>query len=348
MVPQPMASGGVYDHHGEYQLRGAISEIELVESLAAKLAAGKELGGAVIADYGCAQGRVTNLLIGRAIERIRADRLEAALTVLHNDLLSNDWTTFLKHLSASDSYLSIPGGPITPLISAISFYEPVAPPHIVDLGLSFAAAQWLASPGPADAGTALYFDQLDGTARERMADQAHADWTTFLRRRADELAAGGRLVVNLMGVPDGGTAAGHDAWGMVRAICVELAGESLLDPADLARYVIPIYERTEGEVRRPFAEGIGERLELEDLQIAPVENPAAVAYREDGDAAKFARDFTAFFRAFSEPSLRAGLAASGEAIEELYKRLQSRLEADADTFAFEVNAVTAVIARSAE
>jgi len=254
MAPQPMVSGGVYDHHSDYQLRGAISEIELVESLAAKLAVGEELDGAVIADYGCAQGRVTNLLIGHAIERIRADHLEAALTVLHNDLLSNDWTTFLKHLSASDSYLSIPGGPITPLISAISFYEPVAPPHIVDLGLSFAAAQWLASPGPADAGTALYFDQLDGAARERMADQAHADWTTFLRRRADELAAGGRLVINLMGVPDGGTAAGHDAWEMVRAICVELAGEGLLDPADLARYVIPIYERTEEEVRRPFAE----------------------------------------------------------------------------------------------
>ncbi len=156
--------------------------------------------------------------------------------------------------------------------------------------------------------------------------------------------------LNLMGIPDGGSAAGHDAWRMVRAICVELAGEGLLDPADLARYVIPIYERTEEEeeVRRPFVEGFDERLELEEMQIAPVENPAAAAYREDGDATKFARDFTAFFRAFSEPSLKAGLAASGEAIEELYKRPRSRLEAGADTFAFEVNAVTAVIARSAE
>lgn len=348
MAPQPMVSGGVYDHHSEYQLRGAISEIELVESLAAKLAAGEEPGGVVIADYGCAQGRVTNVLIRGAIERIRAEQPEVALTVLHNDLLSNDWTTFFKHLRASDSYLSIPGGPITPLVSAISFYEPVTPPHIVDLGLSFAAAQWLASPGPTDAGTALYFDQLEGAARERMADQAHADWTTFLRRRADELAASGQLVVNLMGIPDGGTAAGHDAWGMVRAICVELADEGLLDPAHLARYVIPIYERTEEELRRPFVEGFDGRLELKEMQIAPVENPAAAAYRKDGDAAGFARDFTAFFRAFSEPSLEAGLAASGEALEELYKRLRSRLEADADTFAFEVNAVTAVIARSAE
>lgn len=343
-MPQPMASGGVYDHHSEYQLRGALSEIGLVESLAAALAPREERGGLVIADYGCAQGRVTNLLIKGGVERIRESYPEIPLSVLHNDLLSNDWTTFLGHLRAGDSYLSIPGGPITPLISAISFYEPVTPSHIVDLGLSFAAAQWLASSGPTDAGTALYFDQLEVATREQMAEQANADWTRFLRRRAEELAPTGQLVVNLMGIPDGGTAAGHEAWGLVRAICVELADEGLLDRGRLEEYVIPIYERTVEEVRRPFSEEVGERLELREVQIAPVENPAAAAYRESSDATAFARDFTAFFRAFSEPSLKAGLAASGDAIEELYKRLQSRLEDEADTFVFEVNALTAVVA----
>jgi SAM dependent carboxyl methyltransferase len=343
-----MASGGVYDHHSDYQLRGAISEIGLVESIASTLAPGKERGALVIADYGCAQGRVTNLLIKRAVERIRAGYPEIPLSVLHNDLLSNDWTTFLGHLRARDSYLSIPGGPITPLVSAISFYEPVAPTHIVDFGLSFAAAQWLASPGPASGGTAVYFDQLEGAAREQMAEQAHVDWTMFLRRRTEELAPAGRLVVNLMGIPDGGTAAGHDVWGLVRAICVELAGKGVLDSDRLDEYVIPIYERTVEELRRPFSEGIGERLTLQEVQIAPVENPAAAAYLENGDAAAFARDFTAFFRAFSEPSLTTGLAASSEAIEELYKRLQSRIEDAADAFAFEVNALTVVTARRAE
>jgi SAM dependent carboxyl methyltransferase len=343
-----MASGGVYDHHSEYQLRGAISEIGLVESLAAALAPREERDGLVIADYGCAQGRVTNVLIKRAIERIRASYPEIPLSVLHNDLLSNDWTTFLSHLRASDSYLSTPGGPITPLVSAISFYEPVTPPRIVDLGLSFAAAQWLASPGPTTGGTALYFDQLEGATREKMAEQADADWTRFLHRRAEELVPGGQLVVNLMGIPDGGTAAGHDVWGLVRVICVELADEGLLDPDRLDEYVIPIYERTVEEVRRPFSEGIGERLELRKVQIAPVENPSAAAYRESGDATAFARDFTAFFRAFSEPSLKTGLAAGDDAIDDLYRHLRSRLEDEADTFTFEVNALTAVVARRAD
>jgi SAM dependent carboxyl methyltransferase len=338
-----MASGGVYDDHSDYQLRGAISQVEIVESVAAELVPDQERGGLVIADYGCAQGRVTNMLIHRAVERIRASHPDAPLSVYHNDLLTNDWATFVGHLRTEDSYLSIAGGPITPLISAISFYEPVAPRHIVDLGISFAAAQWLAAPGPTNGGSALYFDQLEGLARAEMAAQAHADWTSFLSLRADELAPGGRLIVNLMGIPDGGSAAGHELWGHVRAICVELAAEGLLEPKRLDQYVIPIYERTVEEVRRPFDEEIGDRLELRGAQVAPVENPAAAAYRQNGDAAAFACDFTAFFRAFSEPSLAAGLAASDEAIEELYRRVQSRLEGEANTFVFEVNALTAVI-----
>ncbi len=341
-----MASGGAYDHHSDYQMHGAMSEVELVDSLAAELTADPERGDLVIADYGCSQGRVTNMLIRRIVERIRSGYPDTPISVCHNDLLTNDWTTFLGHLRADDSYLSIPGGPITPLISAISFYEPVAPRHVVDFGLSFAAAQWLASPGPSNAGTALYFDQLEGSAREEMAAQADRDWTRFLERRADELAPGGLLVVNLMGIPDGGEAAGKEAWEMTRSICVDLADEGLIDREMLEAFVMPIYERTAEEVRRPFLGEVGERLELRSERIEGVENPSTAAFRRDGDAAAFARDFTGFFRAFSEPSLREGLGASDAGIEELYRRLQRGLEEAAETFVFDVNALTAVISRN--
>jgi salicylate 1-O-methyltransferase len=344
-MPVPMQSGGVYDHHSDYQLRGAISQFDVIDSIAAELVPDDERGGLAIADYGCAQGRVTNLLIRRAIERIRASYPDLPLSVFHNDLLGNDWATFFGHLRAEDSYLSVAGGPITPLVAAISFYEPVTPRHVVDFGLSFAAAQWLAAPGPTDGGSAVYFDQLEGAPRQAMAEQAHVDWTRFLRLRADELARGGRLVTNLMAIPDAGKAAGHDAWGHVRAVCVEMAAEGLVDPKRLEEYVIPIYERTAGEVRRPFAGALGEELELLEQQIEPVENPYLAAYWKNRDAAAFARDFTAFFRAFSEPSLAQGLAATGSTLQELYRRLESRIRAQSDTFDFQVNALTAVIAR---
>jgi hypothetical protein len=123
-------------------------------------------------------------------------------------------------------------------------------------------------------------------------------------------------------------------------------GDGPIDRKALEAYVIPIYERTAEEVRRPFLGELGERLELRDERIEAVENPVATAFRRDGDAAKFGRDFTGFFRAFSEPSLRVGLRASDAGIEELYRRLERRLEETAETFVFEVNALSAVIART--
>jgi hypothetical protein len=62
-----------------------------------------------------------------------------------------------------------------------------------------------------------------------MAAQADRDWTAFLKRRAEELVPGGLLAVNLMAIPEGGHAAGREAWEMTRSICVEMAAEGLID-----------------------------------------------------------------------------------------------------------------------
>lgn len=338
-----MTPGGDYDAHSDYQMRGAMTSAELIDSLAERI--DPDGDSVVFADYGCAQGRVTNALLHRAITRVRDTRRDVPIAVYHNDVLANDWSVLLDRLRADDSYLRIPGGPVTPLLSAISFYEPATPPAIVELGISFAAAQWLAAPGPADAGSALYFDQLGGAARDAMVAQAHDDWTRFLERRADELAPGGRLVVNMMGVGTDGIAAAHDAWAHARAVCDDMASDGLLDRALLAGYVAPIYERNAAEVRRPFDEDIGARLHLESLDMVPVDNAMTARYRRDGDAETLARDFTGFFRAFSEPSLRDGLDLDDDALQTLYVQLEQRIRATADTFAFDVTAATAVIRR---
>jgi hypothetical protein len=345
-MPQAMTGGGDYDRHSEHQQRDAAAHADLVAQAADRIAVDPASGAVVLADYGCAQGRSSNVLLRTAVERIRAQHPDVPISVVHNDLLSNDWETLIDHLRAPGSYLDVPGGPITPTISAISFYEPVVPRGLVDLGLSFAALQWLAEPGPGNTGSALYFDQLEGAARAAISAQAHADWTRFLERRTDELAAGGRMVVDMMGVPDDGTAAGHDAWRLVRSIAEDLVAEDLLDAARLDDYVLPVYERTFEELRRPFGEAIGRRLVLEHVAMSSSASPAEERYRQTGDATTFARQFVGFFRAFSEPSLRAALDPSGSATDELYRRMESELAAQVDGFDFTIHVLTAVIANA--
>jgi len=343
---RPMEGDGVYDHHNEYQMRGGLLHGDLIATTASGIVPDDRRGSVVLVDYGCAQGRVSNPLIRTAIEELRRAYRDVPVQVYHNDLLTNDWAGLFNRLRSEAAYLNVAGGPVTPLVSATSFYEPVTPRGIVDLGLSFAAIQWLSSPGPRGCGSALYFDQLEDRPRAEMAQQAHGDWTRFLERRADELAPGGWLVLDMMGVPDGGSAAGHHAWQLVRGICEEMQRESRLDASRLDDYLLPVYERSTDEVRRPFGEAIGSRLRLEHLELEPVPNPFTERYREDRDAGTLAAGFVGFFRAFSEPSLRDGLGLDDEAVEELYRRLASRIEAAAAGFVFEVHALTMVISRT--
>nr|WP_228006945.1 class I SAM-dependent methyltransferase [Cyanobium sp. LEGE 06143] len=179
----------------------------------------------VIADLGCAQGMATALLIRSSVESIRTRSPHIPIHVVHNDVLQNDWAGLYEALRREESYLRVREGPITPMTAACSFYQLVMPPGVLNLGLSFAALQWLERPGPASAGTALFFDQLAGAEALEMAEQAHQDWSRFLALRAIELAPGGCLVLVMMGRHPNGSATGHTLWAAIRAIAEELVLE---------------------------------------------------------------------------------------------------------------------------
>jgi len=268
------------------------------------------------------------------------------IAVVHEDVLDNDWAGLYEGLRGEESYLEVGGGPILPMTSASSFYEPVVPPGLVDLGLSFAALQWLARPGPGGTGSALFFDQLKGEDATAMAEQAHGDWSRFLELRADELVPGGRLVLDMMGRHEGGTSTGGKLWTQVRAVVDELIDEGRLDGSLVDGYVFPAYERTLDEVRRPFGEDLGERFELEHVALSDSETPAWQRYEADGDADVFARAFVGFVRAFSEPTLRAALDPDGATLDELYRRLEQRAAGDPSAFTFTVHVLSAVIVRT--
>ena len=342
---RPMKGGGSYDRHNEYQMRAGLLHSDLVATAASKIVPDVTRGSVVLVDYGCAQGRVSNPLIRLAIDRVRSSHRNVPVQVYHNDLLTNDWAGLFERLRSEDSYLHVGGGPVTPLAAATSFYKPVTPRGIVDLGLSFASIQWLSAPGPRGCGNAVYFDQLESAPRAEMAEQAHADWTRFLELRADELAPGGQLVLDMMGVSENGVAAGHRAWQLVRCVCEDMVRGGRLDAARLGDYVFPLYERSVDEATRPFHEALGGRLHVEHLELKPIPNPFTQRYRENGDAAAFAEGFMGFLRAFSEPNLREGLGLDENAVEELYTQLTSRIEATAAEFFFEVHALTMVIRR---
>lgn len=341
-----MSADGVYDRHSDYQMAGGKSHLELVSSAAQRLA--QDLSGEsfFIADYGSAQGRTSDPLIAEATRQVRDERPDIPIFVCHNDVVTNDWKTLFDRLAQPDSYPAKTSGPIIPMTSATSFYQPVTPPGVINLGLSFAAIQWLRHHELPGSGDALYFDQLDSEMLESLSQRARSDWARFLRLRGEELAPGGMMILDMMGVDSEGAAAGSKAWAHLSSIAAGMAREGRISSELLDGYVFPVYERSMEELLEPFEDGDIHPLHVEHAELVPVPNPLAHRYDEDNDAGRFARDSVDFVRAFSEPSLRSGLALSDETADELFSELRDRIEAEPDRFAFNVHVLTAVIVRA--
>lgn len=85
-------------------------------------------------------------------------------------------------------------------------------------------------------------------------------------------------------------------------------------PADAyARYCFPVVPRTIEEATAPVTGALADKLKLLHCGLTPVASPYQVALDETGDVAAFAKNYTAFTRAFSESSLRDGLFQYGKA-----------------------------------
>jgi hypothetical protein len=85
-------------------------------------------------------------------------------------------------------------------------------------------------------------------------------------------------------------------------------------PQDVyARYCFPVVPRTIAEATAPVTGLLADKLELLHCGLTPVPSPYQVALDQTGDVAAFAKNYTAFMRAFSESSLREGLFQYGKA-----------------------------------
>ena len=105
------------------------------------------------------------------------------------------------------------------------------------------------------------------------------------------------------------------------------AGE--LSASELARMTLPTWNRTPDEFAAPFREGaVG--LELVELEPSQLPDRFLAALDADGDRDAFAAAVTGFVRAFTEPSLLAGLDPGRDPADrrrigdELYERVLAR------------------------
>ena len=152
----------------------------------------------------------------------------------------------------------------------------------------------------------LWPSHLTGAEREPFARQADADWRAFLRHRAAELRPGGRLVVVVPVLDRDGSWGIGELAARTTAALREMVRDGALREAELARMVVPVYNRTAAELEAPFADRTLDLVvEAQSLDRTP--DPLWQAYLASRDAAALADGYAGFVRAAFGPTLAGAL-----------------------------------------
>ena len=283
----------------------------------------------VLIDYGAADGGTAVGLWHQVLDRLHANQPDAHLTLIGNDLPSNDNVALAENLA-----LQIPREPKpTVLVSARSFYEPSVAPNTVSFGFSATAMHWLsASPGPLDTHTHVLASG-DAEALQRFTAQALNDWTYILELRSKELQVGGRLLtVNLsrdgegryLGHNGGETRNVHD---QLHQIWRGMADEGLISEEQYRKGTVLNFYKSPEEFMAPLKDTASapyrNGLRLVDERTVYVKCPYRRRWNEDGDTASFAAGLMATIRSWSRHSFAS---VAGDALaDQVYARLGQRI-----------------------
>jgi hypothetical protein len=336
-----MVGGGYYDAHSTFQADVAASVAKLLKQAVDALSLPAD-GKVAVADYGCGEGRNSMATIATALNLLAA-RGVADAVVLHNDLPTNDWAGLAANLYASDSYLrQFPE--VRALFAPHGFFERVTLPASVTLGTSGSAAHWLSRQPPGlDMPRSLYRSDAPPAQLAKILAQAASDWQAFLTARAEELQPGGVLLVQMLGSDGHANPVRVSAAGLLKLMneCALQIVDSGDVPRDIyAAYCFPVVPRTIEEATAPVTGALADRLELLHCGLTSVPSPYQLALEKTGDVAAFAKNYTAFTRAFSESSLHQGVFNFGRGdaaklADRFYALMEEALRAKPEAYPFD-------------
>ncbi|HLH23080.1 MAG TPA: SAM-dependent methyltransferase [Chloroflexota bacterium] len=332
-----MMGRGYYNAHSQEQDNANAIALPMLEQAAAAATLPAPGEPAVVADYGASQGHNSLAPMRTVIATLRR-RLapDAAISIVHTDLPSNDFSALFTLLAESpDSYLR-GAAEVYPSAIGRSFYQPLFASGQVALGYSAIAVHWL-SAAPCPIPNHIWPPRAEDAVRAAFAARARTDWDTFLACRARELRPGGRLVVVGSLADSAGRSGAEGLLDLANDVLQELVAAGTLAAATYQQMVLPMYYRTLEEYTAPFSmhpASDGTSLQLIASEPVALADVFWARYQEAGDRQAYAAAYTGFLRAFTEPTLfGANVPAvppqsSKRLADEFYRRVQERIMAD--------------------
>jgi hypothetical protein len=352
-----MKGTGYYDRHSAAQMSSIQALQDWIDDAVTELSLPAASQPVTALDLGSSEGRNAIRVMARIVDKLRR-RTGQPLQTIYSDLASNNFNQLFANLEEArhatllpeDVYASVVGG---------SFYGPLLPPGTVHLATSFNSIQWLdqlpAVPMPDFIAYRRPHPSRPGLAASPEATvafrrQAEQDLVRFLECRARELVRGGKLLLACPGDSDE-ACVGDGLSDVLNDACLDLVASGRLGREEYERLTMPAYFRTVGELLAPLdREGSAVRgaFTVDRAEALEVPTPFVVEFRRSGNVAAYARAYTGFLRAISEPVVKSALRQSEQVavvVECLYERIQSRLQADPERYLFRYILVATLLTR---
>ena len=161
------------------------------------------------------------------------------------------------------------------------------------------------------------------------ATPAAEDWESFLSLRARELRHGGRLVLVLPGLNDGGLTGFESLFDEANAALAEMVDEGVITAGERERMALAGFPRRRSDLLVPFARnGHFRGLTAEHCELSALPDAGWAEYERDGDKEMLAARQARFFRSAFVPSLACALtgASSNGACGAFADRLEETLK----------------------
>ena len=304
-----MEGKGAYNQYSKVPAAGLVLALPFLQHAVQSIEIDCGNHPLVIADLGSSQGKNSLVPMSIAIAALRQRAgINRPIFVFHVDQPANDFNTLFEVLTTDPDRYTLEEANVFPCAIGRSFYEIVLPPHYVHLAWSSYAAMWL-SRIPSLIPGHFIAHRCTGSERTKFDLQAAADWRRFLSLRARELRSGGRLVVVLPALDDGGASGLENLFDNANAVLADMAGEGIIRLEERRQMVVGVHPMRQCDLLAPFqTEGLFEGLKVESCDLASVADGAWAEYERDGDAEALATKNALFFRSVFVPSLALSIA----------------------------------------
>lgn len=296
-------------------------------------------------DYGAADGGTASEFWGKIIKDIKERKTSSQISLIGNDLFSNDNQSLINNLSLHSSGQES----AFTLICAGSFYEQLVPNGLIDFGFSATAMHWLNKKVDTLDDHTHVLASNNKVAKNDFLEQALYDWNQILEMRSRELKVGGKLLtVNLsrdyedryLGNNGGRTVNVHD---QIHSIWKELLNEKIISEIEYKNGTIQNFYKSPEEFTSPLTNensaAYKNGLRLLKERTVYVDCPYRKKWKENQNTEEFSIGLMETIRSWSRHSFVAALDENSERkvnpVDLLFDRLTCRINSDPENWSLD-------------